>query len=366
MPSTSSASPSRQEFETAYRSPMTCLVVHLLPYDGIGGVEVAARSVAPGHYGSFSFRKAFIATKTSNAVEPGVYRTNVRSENSPLATIVIARHLIAARPNVLILSLWRSCIVGLIVKLIRPRTRLVLFLHNNVDSHRIDSWTTRLTARFAHAIWADSNATARARLPHSRVPLRTISFLTERFARLPTTGCQPAFVWWGRLHPRKRVNDAIAFIDRLRRRHAGVRFTVIGPDGGSEAALRRQVRELNLTDIVTFHGPADHAELRHVVGGHSFYLQMSEAEGMSMSTVEAMQFGLVPVVTPVGEIAAYVVPQTSGIWVRDQDRAIEEVSALIIDDDQFHRMAEAAAQVWADRALYREDFISACEEALKP
>ena len=37
----------------------------------------------------------------------------------------------------------------------------------------------------------------------------------------------------------------------------------------------------------------------------SFYLQTSKFEGFAMSVVESMMMGLVPVVTPVGEIGRY-------------------------------------------------------------
>ena len=344
--------------------PRLPLVIHLLPYDGIGGVEVAARSVPTGQYDRFIFRKAFIATKQPEDPTPNFYRTNSRSENSPLAFIGIAYRVFIANPDVLIISLWRSCIVGLLVKLFRPRTRLVLFLHNNIDAHRVDAWLTRLTSRFSQLVWADSDATARTRLPNNNITVRTISFLTERFAPLPPSSCRPTFVWWGRLHRRKRLVDAVAFIDGLRHVVPDVLFTIIGPDGGEEAAVRRRVHELGLETIITFYGPADHSDLRRIAEGHCFYLQLSEAEGMSMSTVEAMQFGLVPIVTPVGEIAAYVVSGKSGLWVDDWNHAIHEVAGLTADHPRLKRMSNAAIEVWANRPLYREDFIAACCSAL--
>ena len=345
---------------------MKPLVIHLLPYDGIGGVEVAARTVASGEQDGFEFRKAFIADKRGDGGVADGLTTGYRSENSVRAMLAIARRIIAARPAVLVLSLWRSCLVGLVVKLVRPRTRLVLFLHNNVDAHRLDAVVTRIVARLARAIWADSDASARARLPGLRRPVRTISFRTERLAALPAIAPTPAFVWWGRLHPRKRVGAAIAFVALMRSALPDVRFLIVGPDGGDEAALHVAVQAAGLGDAVSFHGAADHAAIRKLAVGHSFFLQLSEAEGMSMATVEAMQFGLIPVVTPVGEIASYVVPGRNGIWY-DADApeaALASIVDLLADPERLARMREAAIGCWRDRPLYRDDFLAACRDVL--
>ena len=35
---------------------------------------------------------------------------------------------------------------------------------------------------------------------------------------------------------------------------------------------------------------------------YSFYLQLSDSEGSGMSIIEAMRFGLIPVITNVGEV----------------------------------------------------------------
>ena len=343
------------------------LVIHLLPYDGIGGVEVAARTVTPGEHDGFVFRKAFIAQKPGGAKETGNLTTRSESENSARAMLSVARQIVAARPDVLVLSLWRSCLVGLVVKLLRPRTRLVLFLHNNVDAHRLDGIVTRIAAWFAHAIWADSDASARTRLPALRMPVRTISFRTERFEPLPAPRPQPCFVWWGRLHPRKRIDRAIAFVGRLQASMPGVRFRIIGPDGGDEAALRARVAALGLEDSVSFVGAADHDTIRRLAEGCPFYLQLSEAEGMSMATVEAMQFGLVPVVTPVGEIGAYVAPGESGLFYdeRHAEATADAIAGLLADPPRLMRMREAAIRTWGDRPIYRDDFLDACRDALE-
>ena len=77
-------------------------------------------------------------------------------------------------------------------------------------------------------------------------------------------------------------------------------------------------------------------------------------------TESAASLRLVPVVTPVGEIGRYVEDGGNGIWFASPQAARDRVAALLADDDAFRVVAGAAAGTWADRPLYRDQFIAAC------
>src|SRR4051812_3977136 len=90
------------------QAPLT--VIHLVPYDGLGGVEVAARSMLFAPRRDIDFSVAYIdchRRKTRFA----------RLGNNPLAYLRVMRRLWSDRPDVLICSLWRSALVGLVMKL---------------------------------------------------------------------------------------------------------------------------------------------------------------------------------------------------------------------------------------------------------
>jgi len=234
------------------------LIVHVIPYDDIGGVETAADSVPPGPYPSFELRRAYVASLREAKSRPYVYETGVGSENSPLAFIRSVRHLLRLRPKVVILSLWRSCIVGLILKALRPRTMLVVFLHNVKHSNWIDALLTRTAARASSAILADSTCTAEQRLGEDWAPrVRPVSFLTSRLS--PVTGTQPTprFITWCRLHPRKRIQLALEMFALVHQRRRGANLTIIGPDRGERAILEAKAVELGVSDAVEFAGPMD-------------------------------------------------------------------------------------------------------------
>lgn len=338
-------------------------IIHVIPYDGIGGVEIAATSVPAGPHPGFLFRKAYIASKGRRTLRPHIYESGIGPENNPLAFAHTIAHLLRARPAVLILSLWRSCIVGLVVKALRPRTRLVVFLHNIRHSNSVDAVLTRLAARAADAIWADSESTAALRLGPGWAPrTRPISFLTARLDRVTGMHPAPRFITWGRLHSRKRIELALDFFALVHARHPEARFMIIGPDRGERPMLEARVAAFGIVDAVQFVGAADMAHITAYARESAFFVQTSHAEGMGIAVVEAMQLGLVPVVTPVGEIGSYVEDGTNGIWFASPEAACDRVEALLTDPATFRTMSEAATLTWRDRALYRDEFLSACGE----
>jgi glycosyltransferase involved in cell wall biosynthesis len=338
-------------------------IVHVIPYDGIGGVETAAASVAAGRYPGFVFRKAYVASNSRPEHRPYVFEPGIGSENNPFAFARTIRHLNGLKPAVLVLSLWRSCIVGLAVKALRPRTKLVVFLHNIRDSNWVDAVLTRAAARFADAVWADSASTAAQRLGPAWIDrARPISFLTQRIDKVTGDRPAPQFVTWGRLHPRKRIGLALEFFALVHARHPEARFSIIGPDRGEQPMLEAKVAELGLNDAVRFLGPANLPQIAGHAADAAFFIQTSRSEGMGMAVVEAMQLGLVPIVTPVGEIGRYVEDGRNGVWFTDPAAACERIERLLADPAAYRALSEAAAATWRGRPLYGDEFITACTE----
>jgi glycosyltransferase involved in cell wall biosynthesis len=240
---------------------------------------------------------------------------------------------------------------------------LVVFLHNIRHSNIADAVLTRAAASVAQAIWADSASTAARRLGPRWAPrTHPISFLTTRLARATQQIPAPRFITWGRLHPRKRIDLALDFFALIHARHPSAQFTIIGPDRGEGDMLRAKVAALGLENAVSFLGPADLAEIVRHATTCAFFVQTSTSEGMGMAVVEAMQLGLVPVVTPVGEIGSYVDDGRNGIWFRSPEDACARVDALLGQPKAFGAMTDAAACTWGDRPLYRDEFLAACHD----
>lgn len=340
--------------------PAPVRIVHLVPADGIGGVETAAKSMVATCDASCSFSLLFI--------EPDRLSTLGRSGILQLlrANVKAFRRVNALDPDVIVCSLWRSVPLALLLRMTRRATKLAFFVHNDVAMHRLDAILSRIAIRAADVIWGDSAATLAARgVPEDRG--RVISFVIDRLVAPDSHDAAPRFVSWGRLTRQKGIDRSIRLIAVLAERGLDVRYDVYGPDGGERANLESLAYDLGIGDRIRFLGAAQRSALPSIAAQHRFFLQLSRSEGMCMAAVEAMQLGLVLVATPVGEMARYVKPGDTGISV-DPDRieaAADAVEQLIRDGAAWQRHSDAAERHWLRAPLYAEDVCRAAIVAAK-
>lgn len=330
-------------------------VLHIIPYDGVGGVESAARSMGSGTQGDMEFEIDYIFKN----VVPG---KEGRTIFNPFPILLAARRASRSDVDVVIVSLWRSAIVGLLAKLARPKLKLVVFLHLPSAVHFGDYAFTRLTSLLATEVWADSQATLLGRVPSIRPEkCRVISFVTRRFDALPVRSVDPSFIFWGRINKQKRLDRAIRIFAGVRKLYPKAQFWVVGPDGGTLADTKDLCVSLGLQNAVIFMGAATLNEIAVYALNASFYLQTSMYEGMAMSVVESMQLGLVPVVTPVGEISSYCIHCQNAVIVDTDEKAVADILNLIIANNSYQIMRSNGISTWQDRQLYRDSVLAACE-----
>lgn len=343
------------------RSPR---IVHLIPTDGVGGVETAARSTAEADTLDCDLNLVFLAGRSVAQDRRRIIDHPGRSLNNPATFIGGIRTVLGLDPDILVCSLWRSMIVGLAVKVLRPRISLVAFLHCAEGTHFADRLVQWLMLRFADEIWADSATTLEARAGDKASQGRVISFVIDR---LPTAaapdwqGQGASFVSWGRLHRHKGHDRAIALIRLLADRDVDATLSIWGPDDGEGPALAATARQLGVADRVRFEGPLDRRALAKTAANHGLFLQLSRTEGMAMSVVEAMQLGLVPVVTPAGEIPRYVRDGDNGIIVDpdDLEAAAARIARLVGKPAELSRMRLSAIAQWRDAETYAVTFCRA-------
>jgi glycosyltransferase involved in cell wall biosynthesis len=345
-------------------------VVHLIPYDGVGGVEEAARSLSGRQIPGIDFRIEYLFPNVrSRAGRAGTFNI--------LQMLRVAVSLKREGPDVLILSLWRSVAVGLFVKLFRPSTRLILFLHNARDAHFADRTLTRLGARYSSAIWADSAATLAERLPKpTSIPTKVLSFVLRKPTPLhePRDDDTPGsvFAFWGRFSAQKNIPRVLRVFSEIKKRVPNAQLLLIGATPAESEVWRERIRAAGLGQSVRVYETISFEEITKAVSGASFYLQTSHYEGMAMSVVEAMQLGLVPVVTPVGQIARYCRDGENAVLLpideNDQERekcGISHLVQLLSDGaPRWRRLRAAAISEWKNQKIYSDSFIDALDQLL--
>lgn len=333
-------------------------VVHVVPYDGVGGVESAARSMGSVALSNIEFQVDFIFKNV-------VAGTGRWTTFNPAPIFTAAWRASRGDVDLVIVSLWRAAVVGVLAKVIRPRLKLVAFLHVSKDVHLLDFVFTRLAVWLAAEVWADSHATLTGRVPGiPQEKCRIISFVTRRFDAPSPRVVIPMFIFWGRVSQQKRLDRAIRFFGEICKRYPLAQFWVVGPDGGELEVTKRLCASLGLKDAVTFFEAATQEEIIGYSRCACFYLQTSAYEGMAMSVVESMQLGLVPVVTAVGEIANYCADGVNAVFIDSERKAIEDVLNLLHEGDSYQAMRANAIATWTGQPLYRDSVLSACQNLL--
>jgi glycosyltransferase involved in cell wall biosynthesis len=334
-------------------------VIHLIPFDGVGGVEVAARSIGSAINGDVNFEIRYIFENIEIS-------KNCWSIFNPFRMVIVAWRLAKSDVDLLVVSLWRSSIVGLMAKFFRPKLKLITFLHLDKSVHYLDFISTFLSSKFSIQIWADSQATLDKRIPN--LPIRNgriISFVTHRFKSLPEKHVVPSFVFWGRIAKQKNLILSIHLFSAVLKFHPDAKLTIIGPDAGELHDIQSLCVSLGLKKSVLFTGPLSHNEIIKHAHKASFYLQTSFSEGMAMSVVEAMQFGLVPVVTPVGEISSYCKDGINAVVVTSEEQTVASILGLLNGNDRYQEIRRRAISTWLDKTIYKDSILMTCNDVIK-
>lgn len=182
---------------------------------------------------------------------------------------------------------------------------------------------------------------------HRIVVLPNPVVLPESVPERPVGG-KIRFVYFGLISQRKGVFDLMEAVAKLSPEcRARVEFVLAG--NGDVAQLREHANNLGVQDVVEIREWVDPAERdRLLAAAHAFVLP-SHTEGLPMSMLEAMAWGLPPICTPVGSIPEHIVNGANGILVPPGDvsqlaAAIEKLVSQ--DEDRVHmgRLARATVE----------------------
>jgi len=335
-------------------------VIHLIPFDGIGGVESAAQTMSNISNANIEFEIFYIFKKH-------VSKKNFLSSLSLKRILYSVFQLYKKKPDLVIVSLWRSCVVAILLKVITPKTKIVLFLHYPHHYHLVDMFFTKIALFICDNVWADSRDTLNSRAPgYPHEKSDVISFIARRLsAKEYTDDPMPNFIFWGRLHEQKCIHRAIEIFSSIKSHFENATYTVIGPDGGELSFLMQQVEKLGIKNSVSFLGPKDLEKIIHLSENASFYLQTSKLEGMAMSVVEAMQLGIIPIVTPVGEIKNYCVNGLNSILISENDSAVSSILNLLNNKNLYLNIRNNCIKKWQNHEIYSESVIRATKKILK-
>lgn len=340
-------------------------IIHLIPEDGLGGVEQAARSLEP--FNNLDIEVAFLRGKTLSEKKFINVISDSRVKLNSLSFYINGfRHLVKKNPEVVITSLWRASIIGIVYKLykkliLKENMKFVVFLHADRFAHRVDKIVTTIGAFLADEIWTDSTATATSLFKNRNLTrkMQIISFLIKNKNLDPVDMSKKDnnFVFWGRLARQKRVDIAIRLFHEVKKKYPSSLFYIFGPDGGELDSLKKLVLDLDLASNVLFMGVKQPNHYPSEAKNAKFFINTSSHEGMAIAVTEAMQLGLVPIVTPVGEIANYCINYENSIYYSED---VEYILKVFENTSLYSKLRRNAIDYWNSKNDYSTDFNNNC------
>ena len=103
----------------------------------------------------------------------------------------------------------------------------------------------------------------------------------------------------GRLAPWKNVNTIIEAVHLLKNQDLKINLIIVG-SGPEDSDLKKQVNNLNLTNEVIFTGQKKYSDIKEYYKSADIYIQASGYEGLPHVLLEAINFDLAIISTPLG------------------------------------------------------------------
>lgn len=238
--------------------------------------------------------------------------------------------------------------------------KVVTTEHNTMRSYRFPiRIANRVTARFDDATITVSDEALRSLRGAARrratslqhgIDVRSVTAeAAQRDDRRAEFGIGPDEVLVGTVanfRIQKDYPNLLAAVAELRSRGVSLRLVAVG-QGPLEAAIRAQVVEHDLHDIVTLTGYR--ADATAVMAAFDVFVLASRWEGLPVALMEALALGLPLVATAVGGVAETVRDGVDGILVEPENpTALADALQRVIGDTQLRARLGAAALRRAD------------------
>ncbi len=223
---------------------------------------------------------------------------NVDIQNFEIAMKTVSQILRERAPVIVVLNYaWYLC------EFIPPQDGIYYIGTCHADSE--DEYYKPLTRYESHiskfiAVSPECAETLSQRIPHRAQDITMLPYgivvpetLERQYQANPIR-----LMYGGRVEQtQKRVMDFVPLVENLLRQRVNFVFDIVG-DGKELPALQEVMQKLS-TKCIRFHGLVPLEKMTEFWRSHDIFIQVSEFEGTSVSMLEAMAQGTVPVITDV-------------------------------------------------------------------
>lgn len=137
-------------------------------------------------------------------------------------------------------------------------------------------------------------------------------------------------VYLGRIVPSKGTREIVSAISELSLERTDFTFTLCGV--GEDVCVFDSGLKDKLEDRYSYKGIVDGLEKSNVLTSAHIFLLPSKYEGLPIALLEAMAYGAIPIVTPVGSIPAAVIDDFNGFLVpSNSSTALKQKINFVLD-----------------------------------
>lgn len=344
-------------------------ILHVIPKIKNGGVESAVFSALESINDESKFKLITIESSSKKSHLKGIINLSSSILN-PLIIIKFIRIIWSENPDVIVYSLWKSSFLGLLVSPFiffkRKKIKTAVIIHSARYAHVFDRIISKIAVKNFDKVYCDSSKTKDFTFNNTGVEGEVISFILRRpeVKNKNYTSKLIKFVFVGRLNKIKNVERTIDFMHILNLSGLDFIYHIYGPDEGVMDNCMNKILKYQLSDKIIFKGEISNHEVPTILKDYDLLLQFSSNEGMAMSVVEAMQVGLIPCVTNVGQIDTYA-KHLYNSFILDVEKinsdsyiheSAHSLLKLLFNDSEFNRISCNAAKTFDGQLTYAEDF----------
>jgi glycosyltransferase involved in cell wall biosynthesis len=145
----------------------------------------------------------------------------------------------------------------------------------------------------------------------------------------------PAFLFMGKIHESKGLNDIFDAFERLKKDDIDFKFLLCG-DGPLKESIVPQFEAL-LKNRFEYWGVVSGQRKLDAIQSADYFLLPSWFEGLPLSLLETMAAGLIPIVTNVGSIGFFVKNGENGIFVakKNPQDLYQNIKDLLKNPDRY-------------------------------
>ena len=326
-------------------------VAHILPTMFIGGVETGISRFVEESENVLDYRVFYVKQR-------GKIDVNQQHVFNLFLCILSKKWT----PDVVVTSLWYAHPFGWILS--KMGIRWYAFFHLAAFSNKLDSIISKFAWRNSLVRLCDSSATHQFLGQFYNLTSCVVPYVFKNDIELSSFADWEKryydFIWVGRNHPQKRLDILIKFLENLNSKFENPKVLILL--SADESKTLKAFAESASFEIEIRRNLKNN-EVLNLLRQSKFYVSTSDIEGMSLSTIEAVQSGCVPVVRPVGEIRNYLDDSSCVRINKIDDEYLNEIVQIVLflskNEQEVTRIRKKSSESVNSLPKYTYEFIKA-------